>query len=121
MKAATLVKERILRRGPNSLWSFRDFPNLPHAAVAKSLSRLAKSGIIVRTRKGIYFYPKRTALGPSVPGVMDVINKSLRNSKNSITFSGGLSSFHSLGITTQVPANYSILSNRAIKEIVVGN
>ena len=120
MRAAQAIRRRIQARGPDSLWTFNDFGGFPGYAVAQALSRLAKEGFIRRIRRGLYYYPKMTAMGPSKPSTALLLAKTIRRSKGGTIFAGGTASFQNLGITTQVPAQYTILGNLAPRTIQIG-
>lgn len=120
MKAAKTIRKRIEDQGPDSLWAFADFLGLPQHAVAKALSRLAKAGMLQRIRKGLYYYPKTTVLGPSRPATGALLEKALMGGQGTGVYSGGTASFQNLGITTQVPAYYTLLGDRASRKIRVG-
>lgn len=96
--AKTILK-RIEKIGPGSTWTFSDFKELPTFAVAKALSRLAKEQKLTRVRKGIYHYPKKTILGPSMSSPLRVLG-----ALNLKTYLGGSSAAYNLNLTTQVPA-----------------
>ena len=49
------------------LWRLADFGGLPLTAVAQTLSRLSRQGVIERLGKGLYYRPRHTAFGPSRP------------------------------------------------------
>ena len=120
MSTTRVVKLRILDKGPDSVFLFRDFLDLPVQAVAKSLSRLAKSGLIKRVRKGMYYYPKPTLLGPSYPKQSEIIDKALKKTDETHVFSAGGTGFQNLGLTTQVPHSYTIVSNQPAKQMAFG-
>jgi hypothetical protein len=120
MKVAQALRKKITDQGPDSLWSYADFGGLPFQAVAKSLSRLAKDGLIRRVRKGLYYYPKQTALGPSQPSASALLAKTVMRGADAPVFSGGTASFQNLGLTTQVPAHYTLLCGLASRTIRIG-
>lgn len=120
MKAAQAIRTRITKEGPDSLWTFDDFGGLPGQAVAKTLSRLARDGFIQRVRKGLYYYPKQTALGLSQPSTSALLGKVITHSKDTPIYSGGTASFQNLGITTQIPAQYTLLCDMAPRTIQIG-
>jgi hypothetical protein len=120
MKAAQTIRKRITEQGPDSLWGFADFAGLSQQAVAQTLCRLAKDGLIQRVRKGLYYYPKHTALGPSQPSASALLSKVFKKSNNAVVYSGGTASFQNLGITTQIPAQYTIIGDMASRKIQIG-
>src|SRR4051794_4465 len=58
---------RAIDAGGERVWSVQDFPNLPFPAVAQTLSRLSRRGLIQRVSKGLYYRPLQTAFGMSRP------------------------------------------------------
>ncbi|MCM2321804.1 MAG: DUF6088 family protein [Oligoflexia bacterium] len=120
MNTAQTVRNKITDQGPDSLWSYADFGGVPFQALAKALSRLVKDGLIQRVRKGIYYYPKKTALGASQPSASALLAKAMVRGGDTPVFSGGTASFQNLGLTTQVPAQYTVLSGAAPRTIRIG-
>ena len=120
MKISKLIKQRIDQKGAGSLWDLKDFKDLPIQAVVQTLSRLAKQGVLTRVRKGIYYYPTTTVLGPTTPSVVDVITK-IASHKTSKSYFGDTTAFNNLGLTTQVPAQLVILGNHQNKTVQIGN
>ena len=121
MTAAYVIRKRITDQGPDSLWAFDDFSSLPQYAVAKALSRFTMEGLIQRVRKGLYYYPKQTALGPSHPGTSALLAKTFKKSKGMAVYSGGTASFQNLGITSQIPAQYTLLSDMVSRKMSIGS
>lgn len=64
-----------------------------------TLSRLAKDGVLQRARKGVYYRPKQTVLGPSLPPATGVIAQTLRAPLHP----AGLNAANTLGLSTQNP------------------
>jgi hypothetical protein len=120
MKIAQVIKQRMDKKGPGSLWSILDFSDLSIQAVAQTLSRMAKQGALTRVRKGIYYYPKKTVLGPSSPSTIDVLSK-MASRKKSRNYLGDASAYNNLGLTTQVPAQLVIFGDHPNKSVQIGN
>jgi hypothetical protein len=94
---AKQVRERIESAGER-LWRYEDFAGLPVSAVAQALSRLARLGQIERLSKGVYYRPRRTALGASRPNPAALRQlASLRE----VIFPAGIAAANLLGFTTQ--------------------
>ena len=53
---------RLIEHGGERLWRFADFEGFPSAAVAQTLSRLARAGKLQRLSKGIYYRSRQTSL-----------------------------------------------------------
>jgi Family of unknown function (DUF6088) len=96
---ATRVRDRVLAEGER-FWSHSDFGGLSAAAVAHALSRLTAEGVLRRVRKGLYYRPKATVLGPSVPSASAAAAYTLRVPLHA----SGLMAANGLGFTTQNPA-----------------
>ncbi|MGC1164632.1 MAG: DUF6088 family protein [Solirubrobacterales bacterium] len=96
--AAAAVRERV-RRGKERYWRHADFADLPASAVAIALSRLAREGVLRRVGKGIYYRPRQTSLGPSVPAASRVASQTLQ----AVLHPAGLNAANVLGLSTQNP------------------
>ena len=96
-QGAKLIRERV-ERGGARLWLLEDFDGLPPAAVAQAFSRLAREGILERLSKGIYYRPRTTTFGKSVPNPA-AIQKLASRHKN--VFPAGIAAASLLGFTTQ--------------------
>lgn len=95
--AAELIRRRI-RRGGERLWQLDDFRDLPFAAVAQALSRLARAGEIERLSKGVYYRGRGTAFGRSRPNPTAI--RELASRKRTL-FPSGIAAANLLGFTTQ--------------------
>lgn len=95
---ATRVHERV-RKGGERYWSLVDFTDLPATAVAHALSRLTAAGELQRVRKGLYYRPKQTALGPSLPSPAATVSLSA----TAPLHPSGLTAGTALGLSTQNP------------------
>ncbi len=97
--AAATIRRRI-ERGGERFWQVTDFSNLPPRTVARTLARLTDAGVIQRARHGLYFRPRPTVLGPSMPSATAVAGHALKAPLHA----AGLSAANVLGLTTQNPA-----------------
>lgn len=96
--AASEVRRRVLGCGERH-WSLSDFSGLSASAVAHALSRLAADGELQRVRKGLYYRPKTTVLGPSLPSATAALARTFRAPLHP----SGLTAAGVLGLTTQNP------------------
>ena len=79
----------------------------------KQLSRYNSQGIIEKYSQGVYYIPKETILGKSTLSINDVIYRKYISDDNEIYgYFSGLSFYNKLGITTQVPFVYEIVTNK---------
>jgi hypothetical protein len=92
---------RRIEKGGERLWRMEDFSDLPPAATAQALSRLAKAGLIERLSKGTYYHARESAFGKTRPNP-STISKIASKSKS--IFPAGATAANQLGFTTQTPS-----------------
>lgn len=114
---ADTVRSRI-EDGGERIWRLADFEGLPFTAVAQALSRLARSGMIQRLGKGLYYRPRLTAFGLSQPNLAEV--RSLPIGRKGV-FPAGIAAANLLGFTTQNPARIEVATNgSSLPRLIVG-
>ena len=87
-------------------------PEISYANLRKQLSRYNSQGILEKYSQGVYYIPKETILGRSTLSIDDVINRKYITNDNDIYgFYSGLSFYNKLGISTQVPYVYEIVTD----------
>jgi hypothetical protein len=96
---------------------FADLHNDP--VVTRTLSRLAKSGFVIRISQGIYLYPKQTEFGPKLPTVYEVAKTIAKKDKSDIIPSG-MTALNELGLSTQIPMKAIYLTNGTPRTIKLG-
>jgi hypothetical protein len=101
---ARLVRQRI-ERGGDRLWRHQDFGDMPFVPVAKTLSRLAEAGTIERVSKGVYYRPRTTPFGKSLPNTVAV--QHMASDRNPV-FPSGVAAAGMLGFTTQTARRYEV-------------
>ena len=88
-------------------------PEISYDNLRKQLSRYNSQGIIEKYSQGVYYIPKETILGKSTLSINDVIYRKYISDDNEIYgYFSGLSFYNKLGITTQVPFVYEIVTNK---------
>lgn len=101
---AGLIRQRI-EHGGERLWHYADFEDLPFQAVAQSLSRMTRSGMLDRLSKGIYYRPRNTTFGKSRPNPSELRRLAARHGA---IFPSGVAAANLLGFTTQTPSRYEV-------------
>lgn len=94
--------------------------------VRQQIKRLTDTGKVKRFDKGIYFIPKKTIFrsGSELAPEKVLEAKYLKDMNNHCGYITGLLFFNQMGLTTQVPMKYEIVSNKATndyREISLGN
>jgi hypothetical protein len=119
---AKAVSETVLQRieaGGERAWRFADFAGLPSTAVAQTLSRLARKGVIERLGKGLYYRARPTAFGPSRPNRSQL--RALPLGRKGV-FPAGIAAANLLGFTTQSPAKVELATDGlSLPRQMVGN
>lgn len=91
------IRKRI-ESGGERVWRFEDFRDLPFEAVAQALSRLTRQGRIERLSKGIYYSPRQTTFGKTLPSPAAIQKLA---SRRKTVFPSGISAANLLGFSTQ--------------------
>jgi hypothetical protein len=114
---AETIRRRIEASGER-VWRMADFEGMPFMAVAQTLSRLARQGVIRRLGKGLYYRPRETAFGASRPNSAQV--RSLPVGRRGV-FPAGIAAANVLGFTTQNPARVEVATNGlSLPRLIVG-
>ena len=84
----------------------------------QQIKKLADSGKIRRFDTGIYFIPKETMFrsGSQLSPYKVIEKKYLQNEKQRCGYIGGLMFANQMGLTTQVPMVYEVVTNKATKD-----
>ena len=84
----------------------------------QQVKRLTDAGLLKRYDTGIYFIPKKSVFkSGSTPSVEQVLNdKYLREGEKRCGYQSGILFANQLGLTTQVPMIYEIVTNKASRE-----
>ena len=104
MKVSEIVTNKIDRFKVGYVFTYKDFslPVVKINALKKVLSRLTKSGKIVRMSKGRYYKPKQGITGSLKPDEYQVVKDLLEDNGKIIGYLSGINVFNKLGLTTQV-------------------
>ncbi|HOD62489.1 MAG TPA: DUF6088 family protein [Bacilli bacterium] len=110
MKPVSLrVQEYIDKLSPGAVIRNSDIsiPSNEQIALAKTLSRMSKKGLIKRIQKGLYYKPKITAFGPVRPSDREILTSIIKQKKGYIT---DIIAANAIGATTQIPKEIVIAS-----------
>jgi len=91
------------------------------AAVDQALSRFTRAGLVQRVGRGLYFYPKLSRrLGPLSPAP-DLIAQAMARRTGSRLQVTGAQAANALGLSTQVPARATFVTDGLTRQVRVGN
>ncbi len=117
MTIAKEVKQIVLNIEEGKILSYQDFSFLQNFnAVALTLSRMVKDGIIKRLKKGQFYKPRNSKFGEIGPRENEVIQTLLGDGRIS-----GCEAYNRLGLTTQVPNEIVIVGKKYNRKSKVGN
>ncbi|OYR17648.1 DUF6088 family protein [Brucella grignonensis] len=119
------VPDRIMKRaraaGRGGVFTPSDFLDVAaRATIDQALSRLAKNGKLRRLARGLYDFPKmHPQLGPLSPAPDDVAQALARETGSQVQIAGARAA-NALGLSTQVPAKSSYLTDGPSRRVVLG-
>jgi uncharacterized protein DUF6088 len=117
VSTAESVRRQIESSGER-VWRMADFHGMPLMAVAQTLSRLARQGVIQRLGKGLYYRPRETAFGLSRPNAAQM--RSLLPPRNGV-FPAGIAAANMLGFTTQNSARVEVATDGlSLPRLIIG-
>ena len=113
--------KRVRGTGRGSVYTPSDFLDVAtRPAIDQALSRLVKSGKLRRLARGLYDYPKiHSQLGPLSPAPDDVAQALARETGSQVQIAGARAA-NALGLTTQVPAKSTYLTDGPSRRVVLG-
>jgi hypothetical protein len=119
---ARQVLTRIRASGRGSVVTPKQFLDIgSRAAVDQTLSRLVRQGALQRIGRGLYHYPKRSPrLGDLAPAPDAVARAYARKTGSTLQVSGAQAA-NALGLSTQVPARTTFITDGATHQLRIGN
>jgi len=122
---AASVPDRVMKRvrasGRGSVFTPSDFLTVAvRSSVDQALSRLVKSGQLRRLARGLYDFPKlHPKLGLLSPAPDDVAHALARETGSQVQIAGARAA-NALGLSTQVPAQSTYLTDGPSRRVVLG-
>lgn len=114
--ASETLKARIENLPEDSVLFRSDFPDYHCEFVGSTLAEMVNAGTLQKVSQGIYVKPRMSRFGPVLPSV-DKIVQAIAVRDNAQVLPSGNTALNVLGLSTQVPVNYTYLttgSERAI-------
>ncbi|MEQ1569884.1 MAG: DUF6088 family protein [Myxococcota bacterium] len=121
MAVADDMLHRVRGKGRGFVFTVRDLDDLgTRAALDQALARLARTGVIRRLDRGVYDFPRlHPVVGPMWPSADAVAQAVARQTGSHLKGSGPLAA-NLLGLTTQVPAQTTYLTDGPSRSVHVG-
>lgn len=113
--------KRVRASGRGSVFTPSDFLSVAvRSSVDQALSRLVKGGQLRRLARGLYDYPKlHPKLGALSPTPDDVARALARETGSRVQIAGARAA-NALGLSTQVPAQSTYLTDGPSRRVVLG-
>ncbi len=113
------IRERVKEAEKGTIFTLTDFLDLANFdAAKKALSRMGKSGELIRILRGIYKSPNYNEfLKSEIPASPDQIARAIAKEQNWTIGPKGDAALNILGLTTQVPAVYEYIFDGPYKKI----
>ncbi|MGL4291745.1 MAG: DUF6088 family protein [Phreatobacter sp.] len=113
--------KRVRASGRGSVFTPSDFLSIAtRSSVDQALSRLVKGGQLRRLARGLYDFPKlHPKLGPLSPAPDDVAHALARETGSQVQIAGARAA-NALGLSTQVPAQSTYLTDGPSRRVVLG-
>ena len=119
MDGATL-RQRIEAMPEDCILFRSDFPEYHTEFVGSVLSELTTEGMLVKIAHGIYAKPRRSKFGVVLPSV-DKVVQAIAVRDNAEVLPSGMTALNALGLSTQVPMNYTYLTTGSERTINLSN
>lgn len=88
------------------------FPNKSRPWIDKTIKTMIDQKMIKRFSMGVYYIPRKTIFGDSILNTNKIISKKyLSNQEDVYGYMSGISLLNTLGLTTQVPNQMTIVTN----------
>ena len=97
-----------------------DFPEYHAEFVGGTLSELANVGVLTKITQGIYVKPLKSRFGVVLPTV-DKVVQAIATRDNAQVLPSGMTALNVLGLSTQVPMNYTYLTTGSERTVKLAN
>lgn len=111
------LRERIEALPEDSVLFRSDFPEFHPEFVGETLTELTREGVLVKLAQGIYAKPRKSRFGIVIPSVEKIV-QAIAARDNAKILPSGMTALNVLGLSTQLPMDYTYLttgSERVVK------
>ena len=117
---STTLRQRIEAMPEDCILFRSDFPEYHTEFVGSILSELTTEGVLVKIAHGIYAKPRKSRFGVVFPSV-DKVVQAIAARDNAEVLPSGMTALNALGLSTQVPMNYTYLTTGSERTINLSN
>ena len=117
---STTLRQRIEALPEDCILFRSDFPEYHTEFVGSILSELTTEGMLVKIAHGIYAKPRRSKFGVVLPSV-DKVVQAIATRDNAKVLPSGMTALNALGLSTQVPMNYTYLTTGSERTVNLSN
>ena len=114
------LRQRIEAMPEDCILFRSDFPEYHTEFVGSILSELTTEGVLVKISHGIYAKPRRSKFGVVQPSV-DKVVQAIATRDNAKVLPSGMTALNALGLSTQVPMNYTFLTTGSERIVNLSN
>ena len=117
---STTLRQRIEAMPEDCILFRSDFPEYHTEFVGSILSELTTEGMLVKIAHGIYAKPRKSRFGVVLPSV-DKVVQAIAIRDNAEVLPSGMTALNALGLSTQVPMNYTYLTTGSERTVNLSN
>ncbi len=117
---STTLRQRIEAMPEDCILFRSDFPEYHTEFVGSILSELTTEGMLVKIAHGIYAKPRKSRFGVVLPSV-DKVVQAIAVRDNAEVLPSGMTALNALGLSTQVPMNYTYLTTGSERTVNLSN
>ena len=114
------LKSRIKALPVDSVLFRSDYPEYHSEFVGSTLAELTESGVLFKMAQGIYVKPRKSRFGLVFPSIEKIV-QAIAMRDNAEVLQSGTTALNALGLSTQVPMNYSYLTSGSERTIKLAN
>lgn len=114
------LKSRIKALPVDSVLFRSDYPEYHSEFVGSTLAELSESGVLFKMAQGIYVKPQKSRFGLVLPSIEKIV-QAIAMRDNAEVLPSGTTALNALGLSTQIPMNYSYLTSGSERTIKLAN
>lgn len=120
IKDGETLRKRIEAMPEDSVLFRSDFPGYHSEFVGETLTELTNEGVLVKLAQGIYAKPRMSRFGVVLPSVEKIV-QAIAVRDNAKVLPSGMTALNALGLSTQVPMNYTYLTTGSQRTVKLAN